>query len=262
MVCVETPAPERQGPPMRWLRYLFGTLTATMIAVGVALPLATHVAPMVGYDLFAVRGRSMEPTIPLGSLIVVTHRDPNDLVAGEIITWQGQNGVWVTHRIVEVITGDGVRQFRTQGDASNSPDAALISENLIAGSVSVTIPTLGYALLMLSTPSGIISWLSFGLALLLADALVAGEQVGTAPTPRRWRPGHLVARVGLGRAAVAAPEPQAQWPIHFLGTTVLGDDPALIADMVRCSEGDHSACRADDGPLVGVVGTREWARAS
>ena len=242
---------------MRWLRYLFGTLTATMIAVGVALPLATHVAPMVGYDLFAVRGRSMEPTIPLGSLIVVNHRNPGELVPGEIITWEGQNGVWVTHRIVEVIPGDGLLQFRTQGDASNAPDGALISENLVLGTVSATIPTLGYALLMLSTPSGIISWLSFGLALLLADGLVAAERTVMAPNPSRRRAGHqLLHLIWRDRT------PEPQWPMHFTGITIMGDDPALIADMVRCAEGDHTACRTDASPRSGVAGVRDWARAA
>jgi signal peptidase I len=243
---------------MRLLRYLFGTLTATLIAVGVALPLATHVAPLFGYELLAVRGRSMEPTIAFGSLILVERREAGELGVGEAITWEGQNGVWVTHRIVDVIDGDGVRQFQTQGDASNAPDGALISENLVVGSVSFTIPAAGYALLMLSTPSGLISWLSFGLAVLLADALVAGEVTKAAPTPARRRPGHNLLRLATRDRSV----PEPAWPIHFTGVTILGDDPMLIADMVRCSEGDHRACRTDASPRTGVTGVRDWAKAA
>lgn len=241
---------------MRWLRYLFGTLTVTLLAVGVALPIATHVTPLLGYELFAVRGRSMEPTIEMGSLIVVAQRDPADLVTGEIITWQGQNEVWVTHRIVDVIEGEGVPQFQTQGDASSSPDGALVSGNLVVGSVTLSVPILGYALLMLSTPSGVVSWLSFGLALLLADALVAADPNVMAPNPSRRRPGH-----GLLRLATRDGAPEAQWPIHYAGVTILGDDPVLIADMVRCSEGDHTGCRTDASPRAGVAGIREWAKA-
>ena len=189
---------------MRWVRYVLGTLTAVIIAVGVLLPLASRVAPAVGHELFAVRGRSMEPAIPLGALIVVTPRDPADLVTGEIITWRGDNEVWVTHRIVEIFEGDGARHFRTQGDGNETPDGALVPQRAVVGSVDAWVPGLGYAMLLLSTPTGIISWLSFGVALLMAGSLLAATQTTPPPDPPRRGPAREHPRLARRRTANAA----------------------------------------------------------
>lgn len=195
---------------MRWVRYLLGTLTAVIIAVGVLLPLATRVAPALGHQIVAVRGGSMEPAIPLGALIIVTPRDPADLVTGDIITWRGDNDVWVTHRIVEIFEGDGARHFRTQGDANPSPDGALVPQRAVIGSVDTWVPGLGYALLMLATPTGVISWLSFGLALLVADSLLTGARTQTPPDPPRRDAAKEHPRLRRRRAATQTETPVAR----------------------------------------------------
>lgn len=241
---------------MRWLRYVLATLTAAIIAVGILLPLATHLAPVIGGEVFAVRGGSMEPTIPTGSLILVAQRDPAELVGGEVITWRGDNGVWVTHRIVQIVEDGGLRHFRTRGDANEAPDGALVPQHAVIGSVELSIPVAGYAMFLLTTPTGIISWLSFAGALLLAEGLLVTDSAARSPEPPRARPTRP-ARL-LPRRRPVPP----RWPVHFIGVTILGDDPVLIADMVRCSEGDHRSCRTDAGPRAGVTGVREWAKAA
>jgi len=131
-------------------------------------------APVFGREVFAIRGESMSPDISIGSLTVVDRRTVPEIRAGDVVTWRGDNGVWVTHRATEVFQHDAEWYVRTQGDANDSADAVPVPERSIVGVVEVSLPLGGYALTMLSTPTGLISWLSFGLALLALDSLLAG----------------------------------------------------------------------------------------
>jgi signal peptidase I len=203
---------------MRPLRHLVTTLIAILIAVGVVIPVVTHLAPVVGREVFAVRGGSMDPGIPMGALVIIGERPTSELGPADVITWKGDNGVRVTHRIVDAVHRDGELMFQTHGDANESPDGSLVPARAVVGAVEISIPLAGYVLMLLSTPSGLLSWLSFGLALLVADTLLA------SPPARR----------------------ATGWPIHFVGVTVEGDDLGVLDVMLRCSEGDHRACPETD----------------
>lgn len=238
---------------MRWLRHTLGFLIALLIGIGILLPAATFVAPAFGFQIVAVRGHSMEPTIPIGSLIVVSER--REVRPGDIVTWRTENGTWVTHRALRLVDENGETFIQTKGDANDTADAAAVPADSVVGVVQGWAPLAGYALAMLATPSGLVSWLSFGLALLVADSLLA-SMTPVQPAPRT-RPG-LGARLG-GRLRELRRERAPGWPIHFEGTTLLGtDDTALLDAMARCADGDHRACgtrarTASSGPAVPAV---------
>jgi signal peptidase I len=174
---------------MRTLRYVLSALIGMLIAFGILVPAASILAPAIGRQVFAIRGASMSPTIPMGAAIVVVERPIDEMHVGDVITWQAANGAYVTHRLVGFTEEDGARFVQTKGDANDSPDPSGVPESSVVGVVDSWVPVAGYALIIMSTPTGLVSWLSFGLALLATDALLAGmAPVTDAPRSPRTDP--------------------------------------------------------------------------
>ena len=83
----------------------------------------------------------MEPTLPVGSLVIIKDTDFDKLKVGDIITYKGKNsGTYVTHRIVN-INKDG--SFITQGDANNAEDIEPVEEKQVIGKVLFKVNYLG-----------------------------------------------------------------------------------------------------------------------
>jgi signal peptidase len=150
------------------LRRGLATLWFTSIAVVVCTALATNLGPAVGFEVFAIRGGSMSPAIPLGAAVIAVHTDPATIGVGDSVTIRADNGVIYTHRVVEVDDSEAIRWLHTKGDANTSPDAAPVPASAVVGVVRVTVPLAGYLIGMMSTPAGIVSFLAFVVALLLA----------------------------------------------------------------------------------------------
>jgi signal peptidase len=247
---------------MRTLRYVLSALIGMLIAFGILVPAASILAPTIGRQVFAIRGASMSPTIPMGAAIVVVETPIDDMEIGDVITWQAANGAFVTHRLVGFHEENGARFVQTKGDANESPDPSAVPESSVVGVVDSWVPIAGYALIIMSTPTGLISWLSFGLALLATDALVAGMTPVTDAPPAR-KPADRSARGerlrGRLRPLGLRRDKGTGWPIHFEGVTVQGDDLALLDDMLRCSEGDHRQCVTEVRPRACVIPHRGWA---
>ncbi len=111
-----------------------------------------------GVRLFNVMSGSMEDTLPVGSVIIVTEQETGELAEGDIITFISNDplfyGEIVTHRIVEIADFQGSVMFITKGDANEDRDqAAAIPANVI-GKVVFNIPLLGYVLNFIRTKLG------------------------------------------------------------------------------------------------------------
>lgn len=169
---------------MGFIRHLLGAFIVLLIGIGIATPVATMLAPMMDREVFAIRGGSMAPTIPLGALSIVAERPASELRVGDVVTWRGDNGVYVTHRVTELLEADGQRYVRTKGDANVSADPEPVPERAIVGVVEAWVPLGGYALVVLATPTGLVAWLSFAMALLVLDSLLGAG----APHAPRARP--------------------------------------------------------------------------
>ena len=228
---------------MRPLRFTLSALIGVLIAFGILVPAASILAPAVGREVFAIRGQSMSPTIPMGAAIVVVERPIDEIEVGDIVTWRAANGAYVTHRVLQVVEENGELFVQTKGDANDSPDPSAVPADAIVGVVEAWVPAAGFALIMMSTPTGLVSWLSFGLALLATDALLAGMTAVGAdaqPAPKPARSDRFARFEGLLRRLRR--EKGTGWPIHFEGVTVDGDDLSPLEDMARCAEGDHRNC--------------------
>jgi signal peptidase I len=98
----------------------------TLLAVAIVLALAIVVPAVLGYHRYVINGHSMEPTIPYGSVTFDEIVPVEDLEVGDVITFvpppEFSVDEPVTHRIIEIDTVDGKRQFRTKGDNNDSAD--------------------------------------------------------------------------------------------------------------------------------------------
>jgi len=95
---------------------------------------------------------SMEPAIPVGSVVVIKPVDPETLTIGDIICFkiESESPTTVTHRIIN-ITAQG---FITKGDANEDPDTWIVKKENVVGKVIATIPYLGYLGHFVRTPIG------------------------------------------------------------------------------------------------------------
>jgi len=95
---------------------------------------------------------SMEPAIPVGSVVVIKPVDPETLKIGDIICFKLSEPTSITHRIINVTT----EGFITKGDANEDPDQWIVKRENVIGKAIFTIPYIGYIGYFVRTPIGFI----------------------------------------------------------------------------------------------------------
>lgn len=90
-----------------------------------------------GFSTAIISTGSMEPNLPVGSLIVTQYADTYQ--KGEVVTYL-QDGTSITHRIVEV-SADG---YQTKGDANQVSDGLLVQPRQVVGKVIFSLPYVGW----------------------------------------------------------------------------------------------------------------------
>ncbi|SFK14803.1 signal peptidase I [Cellulomonas sp. KH9] len=99
----------------------YGVLAVVLLlaAVTILVPRFTGSVPLT------VLSGSMEPALPVGSLVVVRPVDPADVRIGDVVTYlpHPNDPTAITHRVTGVThRTDGGRTFTMQGDANDAPD--------------------------------------------------------------------------------------------------------------------------------------------
>ena len=114
---------------------------------------------ILGYRFFYIISGSMEPTVPVGSTVVVHKQNKYDV--GDIITFNSRDEAIYncpnTHRIVDRKDTENGVMYQTQGDANNVPDENWVPLDEVYGRVVFQTPSLnefGTFLEFLLTPSG------------------------------------------------------------------------------------------------------------
>lgn len=129
---------------LRIVRAGAAVILACIVAVGALSALARLTpsdsgAEFLGHPLLVVTSGSMEPTIPVGSLVVldkVTVARSAQLHVGDVVTFRAASGstdVLVTHRIVEVRRFATGVEYVTKGDANPTPDLTLLDPARVVG---------------------------------------------------------------------------------------------------------------------------------
>ncbi|MBO8169571.1 MAG: signal peptidase I [Thermoanaerobacteraceae bacterium] len=96
-----------------------------------------------GYRFLVVISGSMEPEIPVGTLVAVKPVSPGSIREGDVITFRDHDNpeVLVTHRVVG-LTDNGY--FVTKGDANEAADPVPVSAGDLVGKNFFRLPYIGY----------------------------------------------------------------------------------------------------------------------
>jgi signal peptidase I len=110
--------------------------------------LALLVLPrMTPIDVLIVRGGSMEPSIHLGSVVIVD-RAARTPAIGTAAAFRDGTGAIVTHRVIAIDAAG----YETKGDANVHADLGRRAKDEVYGSVLLTVPYAGYVLHLLHQP--------------------------------------------------------------------------------------------------------------
>ncbi len=134
----------------RFLSFI-GTL---LLIVAIAACLGLTVPRFAGIDQYVVVSGSMEPAIPVGSMIYSAQTEPSTLDPGDVIVFNTTDGgnTPVTHRVVENHIADG--EVITKGDANPQNDMDPVTYSNIIGKMVLHIPMLGYIAAPIATTAG------------------------------------------------------------------------------------------------------------
>lgn len=131
-------------------------ILSTIILVVLLAAAAVILVPMLlGYKEMAVLSGSMEPTIPVGSLVYVKPMEASELEVGDVCTYYLSDGeTFVTHRVISI--DPDAQTLVTQGDANEDPDGDLPFSQ-VYGRADFHLPYLGIAIQNIRTPVGIMT---------------------------------------------------------------------------------------------------------
>lgn len=127
-------------------------LAGTLILLGVIaafLPLA--VPRLLGYEIYEVISGSMEPAVPVGSIVYVKPAVPAAIEEGAVIAYWSADSI-VTHRVVKNRYVEG--EFVTKGDANQEEDPLPVDYDSLIGEVVLHIPFLGTVMAWMASTVG------------------------------------------------------------------------------------------------------------
>ena len=119
-----------------------------MLALNLMTTKSDNLFEIIGYRSYTVLSGSMEPEFYPGDMVITKHKNKSDIQINDIVTYRDNEGVIITHRIIEEIP----KGYITKGDNNNVEDAEILTTDNIIGEVKFSIPKLGYVINFLSKP--------------------------------------------------------------------------------------------------------------
>ena len=149
---------QKKKNPVATVCSLLGTILLIVLILG-CIPLTVPKA--FGYNIYTVISGSMEPAIPVGSLVYVKYQEPETIQKKDVIAFYGAKDASsiVTHRVV------------TNGDANQTKDMNPVNYNNYMGKVVLSIPVIGGIAQSLTTGSGKIALFCLIAFILLLEIL-------------------------------------------------------------------------------------------
>lgn len=123
-----------------------------VIALVALLLVAFIMLKATGFQFFVVMSGSMEPILPVGSVVLVQPTPYDDIQVGDDISFVvGEERITVTHRVIE--KDENSNTLTTKGVANNVSDDP-IPASAVIGKVIFDIPFIGRLLYFLSSLQG------------------------------------------------------------------------------------------------------------
>lgn len=135
-----TTTPDAKRRPHRAAAVVCRILGTVILLAVLAVCLPLSVPKLLGYQVYDVVSGSMNPAIPVHSVVLVQPAAPEELQPGEIVVYRSGSSV-VIHRLVEnhIVEGELV----TKGDANAEPDPLKVEYAGVLGTVTAHIPFIG-----------------------------------------------------------------------------------------------------------------------
>lgn len=130
---------------------VIGTLLL-LVAILVCIPLT--LPRLAGYQIYHVISGSMEPAIPVESVVYVKDVAPADIQKKDVIAFHsvlGEEAI-ITHRVV--LNNRVAGEIVTKGDANAKEDMEPVPYENVLGKVTLTVPVLGKILATIATIQG------------------------------------------------------------------------------------------------------------
>ena len=136
-------------------RRVFRAASALLLAAGMLLGALLVLPALAGYQRYVIVSGSMTGTYDRGSVVFDRVVPTSRLAAGDVITYRppAASGVdhLITHRIQAITVHDGVRVYRTKGDANPTADPWTFTlPKPTQARVSFHVPYAGFAVAALS----------------------------------------------------------------------------------------------------------------
>ena len=114
-----------------------------LLVLVILLCVPLTVPRLFGCQIYTVVSGSMEPAIPVGSLVYINNMAPEDVQENDVIAFYGatDGSSIITHRVVTNSTVMG--EFITKGDANEEKDMNPIPYSHFIGKVVLTVPKVG-----------------------------------------------------------------------------------------------------------------------
>lgn len=259
------PATETPTPQWRPKAGLAASLVGRFAALAwcwaiIWLTVWSVVPASVGWTPTVVTSGSMEPTLPVGSVVHIDGSiDLNTIGVGSIIAFEDPAipGLRVTHRITGVEDEGGVVSgFRTKGDANESADSTVVPVENVYGVARLLVPYAGLPKAWVENGQTIVLT-AFMMITIVASVLAFDTiQQFVSGRPRKRRPKAVVA-VGIAVAAMlGAPSSSAAFSDTTSGPTdTIGMTNQWFLDTIdRNTPIAHWRLgEAPAGPPVGVL---------
>ncbi|MFC1897776.1 signal peptidase I [Chloroflexota bacterium] len=136
----------------------------TLAIVVMVAAMLTYLAPHFGWRVDLVCSGSMEPELKVGSLVITHPVEPQEIVVGDIITFNPKGVTMgetpVSHRVIGIEEASPL-YFKTKGDANDSPDPFMVPARNLMGRIFFKAHYVGYVTGFLQTTWGFL----FGLVI-------------------------------------------------------------------------------------------------
>jgi signal peptidase len=196
---------------LRWTRRLLDALLVVAVLAVVVTAATQLLAPVAGGRAMVVGGGSMEPAIGRGAFVLTLPAGSDGYAVGDVVTVQQGGGTPYTHRITRLADLAGVPHVETKGDANAAPDPAIVPTAAIIGRVALSIPLLGYLVMLLATAAGLAGFLAVCATMLLLVWVIEEvedqrcPECAAAAAEREAGPASAAARAQAAGSAQAGP---------------------------------------------------------
>jgi signal peptidase I len=169
---------------MSYSRYV--SVVAVLLGLVTLLVVLRTEAMEVGIYPRSITSTSMQPALPVGSLVLVQKQSAESYRVGDVVTFQMPGVGRVTHRIASIEQEQGGYWATTKGDAVANSDPYPMALADAEGKVQMSLPFLGYAWILLHTRGGfalVVILTGYWLLIVLGSLTADGRWIW----PASWR---------------------------------------------------------------------------